>query len=347
MTVASPNEPAAPWWRRKLGDIFGLDVRSLALLRIGLGVMMLWDIYIRYQDLQAHYTDEGILPRSGLTPTGLPISIHILDGSAMYEAVLFYVAGLVALALLVGWQTRYVTALAWFLTISLHARNLMVLHGGDVVFRLLLFWAMFLPLGACYSVDSLSRPAPPKRVVSMGTAALILQLCILYWFAAVMKFDPVWRRDGYGVFMALTIGHFRTYIGDLIYQSRELMSFMTVMTLIQEGIVPFFLFVPWRTWVFRLLVVISFVLFHVGLALSMELGIFMPVCILGWLALLPTEFWDWVAARLRRPARAARSHSGRRPPARRPATPGTGVAARRPRKGFCRPCRSPARSPRG
>ena len=42
-------------------------------------------------------------------------------------------------------------------------RNPLVVQGGDVLLRVLLFWAMFLPWCAYYSVDSLSRPTPPRR----------------------------------------------------------------------------------------------------------------------------------------------------------------------------------------
>jgi hypothetical protein len=300
---AAVPSPSLPTWRRKLEDIFGLDVRSLALLRIGLALMLLWDVYIRYQDLHAHYTDEGVLPRHVLPLHHLPLSVHLLGGSTTFQAVLFYLEGLVALALLVGWQTRYATMLAWFLTISLHARNPVVIQGGDIVLRMLLFWGMFLPLGASYSLDAMSRPPPSRRVANLATTALILQICILYWFAALLKWDPVWRSQGYAVFMALSVGHFTTAIGDLILPHRGLMSFLTYMTLVQEGLVPFLLFIPWRTWVFRLLVIATFVGFHAGLGLCMELGNFQPLCMIAWLALLPSEFWDGLAARLRRPAR--------------------------------------------
>src|SRR5262245_43888277 len=95
----APPAPSAPLWRRKLEDIFGLDVRSLALLRIGLALVVLCDVYIRYQDLQAHYSDEGVMPRIFLPPANSPISVHLLDGSVTYQAILFYAEGLVALAL--------------------------------------------------------------------------------------------------------------------------------------------------------------------------------------------------------------------------------------------------------
>src|SRR5262245_42923548 len=94
---AVPPYPSVPPWRRKLEDIFGLDVRSLALLRIGLALMLLWDVYIRYQDLHAHYTDEGVLPINLLPRPGplpgdgiLPLSLHIMDGSTLFQMLLFY-----------------------------------------------------------------------------------------------------------------------------------------------------------------------------------------------------------------------------------------------------------------
>src|SRR4051794_22029683 len=99
MPAGLPLTPAVPFWRRALDNIFALDVRSLALMRIGIGVMMLWDLADRYPDLTALFSDEGVLPRALLPPNNLPLSIHLLGGSTLFQAVLFYFEGFVALAL--------------------------------------------------------------------------------------------------------------------------------------------------------------------------------------------------------------------------------------------------------
>ena len=53
-------ERVADW----LSDVFGIDTRSLAVFRIGLALTILLDLVLRAQDLGAHYTDAGVLPRA-------------------------------------------------------------------------------------------------------------------------------------------------------------------------------------------------------------------------------------------------------------------------------------------
>jgi hypothetical protein len=272
-------------------------------MRICLGVLLLCDIAVRYSDLEAHYSDDGVLPISTLPLYNLPISVHLCSGAVAFQAILFYLHGFAALALLLGWMTRYATPIAWFLTISVHARNPLVITGGDAVLRMLLFWGIFLPLGASYSVDSLSRPRPPKRVLSMASVALVVQVWSIYLFAGLMKYGAEWRNDGNALYMALSVGHFTTPLAKLILQSQGLMTFLTFATLVQEIFVPLLLFMPWKTWFFRLVCIVSFIGFHTMIGQSMRLGTFQPLCIVGWLALLPTEFWDWLARRLRNPLR--------------------------------------------
>lgn len=48
--------------------------------------------------------------------------------------------------LAIGYRTRLMTVVNFVLITSLQARNILVLHGGDVLMKLLCFWAMFLPL---------------------------------------------------------------------------------------------------------------------------------------------------------------------------------------------------------
>jgi hypothetical protein len=229
----------------------------------------------------------------------------MLGGSAAFQGALFAVAGLFAVALLVGWRTRLAACASWFLLVSLHARNPMVLQGGDVLLRLLLFWGNFLPLGARCSVGGLFRRGdkpPPSRALSMGTAALLLQVCFVYWFAAALKDDPSWRSEGTAVYYALSIDQFATPLGKYLLGFPGLLRGLTFATLGIEVLGPALLFVPIRTGPVRFAVVVGFLLFHLaGLGLCLELGPFPWVCAVAWLALLPGWFWDRVAGRARLP----------------------------------------------
>ncbi len=115
-------------WRPIVDDWFSIDLRSLALCRIGLAFAVLVDLCCRLPDLVAHYTDAGVLPRA-IVPfyTGASrFSLHLLSGEPLIQLVLFLIAGVAALGLLAGYRTRLMTVASWFLLLSLHHRNPMV-----------------------------------------------------------------------------------------------------------------------------------------------------------------------------------------------------------------------------
>jgi len=73
------DAPPAPWARGKLRELWGIDLRSLALLRIGLGASVLADVAIRAFDLVGLYTDRGVLPRAlvlAMDGPGVYLSTH-------------------------------------------------------------------------------------------------------------------------------------------------------------------------------------------------------------------------------------------------------------------------------
>ena len=87
------------------------------------------------------------------------------SGSWGWIAFLFAIHLCAGLALMVGWHTRLATAVCWVLTVSLHNRNPLVLHSGDVIIRRCSS-GHFLPLGARWSIDArqpLLRPGRPPR----------------------------------------------------------------------------------------------------------------------------------------------------------------------------------------
>src|SRR5690242_11862886 len=50
----------------RLQAIFSLDLRSLACLRVGVGLLLLTDLLMRSQNIVSQYTDEGTLPRAAV-----------------------------------------------------------------------------------------------------------------------------------------------------------------------------------------------------------------------------------------------------------------------------------------
>ena len=147
-------------WQRVRGAVtrrFRIDTWTLAFFRICLGTLLLADLLFRARNLVVFYTDRGVLSIEALAelyPGYQFLSVHALSGAIWFQILLFLLAAIAAIAVLVGYRTRLATALSLVMLVSLQARNPMVLNAGDPLLRRLLFWSVFLPLGASWSVDA-------------------------------------------------------------------------------------------------------------------------------------------------------------------------------------------------
>lgn len=285
-------------FKNKLIELFGIDLRSLALFRIGLALVLLGDLLVRLQDLKAHYSDAGVIPRGALINFFLDswsISVHLINGQWQTQLILFIVQIVFAIALLVGYHTRLATVVSWFLLLSLQMRNTMILQGGDIVLKVLFFWSMFLPLGAYWSIDQKLKKQIPSsfQIISAGTVGLLLQICFIYWFTALLKTDPVWRVDGTAIWYALSIEQYTTPLGAQLLHYPTLLKILTFATFYLEAFGPFFAFSPMWTGPLRIATVVAFLIFHlIGLNLTMELALFPYVCAVAWIVFIPAWFWD-------------------------------------------------------
>ncbi len=277
---------------------FGIDLRALALFRIGIGLLLLYDLISRAIFLEEHYTDFGALPRVDLVGNLWQPwywSLHCLSGELMIQALLFFAAGIAAIALTLGWHTKIAGWASWLLLLSLHGRNPIVLQGGDLLLRVLIFWALFLPWGAVASLDARRKGVHPTgRVLSFASFALLWQLALMYIFSGFMKSGASWVSEGSAVFYALNLDAMRTEWGEWLVEHRDWCQVMTFAALYLERFGPFFAFLPWRTGMWRVATVAAFWGLHLGLIATMRIGHFPYLCILAWVVFLPSGVFDWL-----------------------------------------------------
>lgn len=282
-------------------EIFGIDLRTLALFRVLLGLYILIDLAMRARDLVSHYTDAGIMPRP-VQIDHLYIttwSLHLANGAAWFQALLFGVAGLVALGLLFGWRTRLMTAMSWLLMLSVQNRNTFILSGEDNLALLMLFWAMFLPLGARYSVDAAldrSKRFVCNDYVTLATAALLLQGMSMYFFSALLKTHPIWYQDGTAVHYALQLDYIVTPFALWFRQFQELMTGLTYYVYVLELVGPILIFSPVLHRTLRTVLMLAFMSMHAAFAVFLEIGFFPFISIIMNLTFMPGWMWDKLAS---------------------------------------------------
>jgi Vitamin K-dependent gamma-carboxylase len=288
-------------------------LRALALFRMAMGVLILIDLWMRSRSMEAMYTNAGFIPLDMLYDYERAIdingqvmmwSLHALSGSLQWQVFLFVVAAVAAALMAVGYRTRVATIVSWVLLVSLQARNPLIVHSGDTLLRVAMFWSMFLPLGAVWSLDARRRIAKSAvfvrgfEVVSPATVGLILTLFSLYFFAGVAKLNHTWF-SGMVMEYVSRLDIYSTALGKSLRDYPGLMKVITWSTLVVEVALPFLLFVPWQNRRIRVLLILIFFGFHIGIALTMSLGLFQYVSMCVWLALLPGGFMASLGNRLR------------------------------------------------
>lgn len=272
-----------------------------------MGVLLLADLVLRSRDLVVFYTDAGVLPRAVLRETfgGLAALsfAHGFSGSPYAQGFLFAVAFLAAFALLVGYRTRLATLASFLLLVSLHARNPVLLNAGDSLLRRLLFWGLFLPLGGRWSVDAIRGARRSKPFSSVATAALLLQVLVVYVVNAVLKLRGTAWPSGDAILLVFQVDQLTVRLGDVLAGFPVLLEGLGWLWLAMLVTSPL-LVVLWG-WP-RAVYAGFFASMHLGMALTMRLGLFPLISIAGLLPFLPPRVWHTLTDRFGPAVRGAR-----------------------------------------
>lgn len=257
------------------------------------------DILNRSLNFTEHYGAHGVMPLYEMIVKHFNyehFSLYFIHQSYLFTAILFALTFVSGVAVAVGFRTRTFLILAWVLVVSLHNRNYMVLQGGDEVLRMLMLWGIFLPLGRVWSFDQTQNAEPVKStqmsVISVATVAVIVQLIVLYTSTALLKSGHSWTQDYTAGALSLHSGPFVTHFGKWLRQFEPMLAFGTFATYYLELFGTLLFIVPVLTGWFRLIGIIAFVMLHINISLTLNVGLFPLINIISFLPLLPAEFWQ-------------------------------------------------------
>lgn len=287
--------------RDVLGDRFRrtylqIDLRSLALGRIVLGLVLIGDLLRRVPWLRDFYSNLGLIPNhTVLWRPPFPRIFSFLFMASLPEesAIWFCIAFFCFFCFTVGYRTKLFHLLSFAMTTSLHNRILFAENWGGVAIGALMVWTAFLPLGRRCSVDALraslrARPdetpeelaagVPPpdeRQTTSLAALGLLLQIAVIYWFNFLHKTGPTWR-EGTAVHYVLWQERIVTVLGLWVrtHAPFAVTKLLTEGTLVIEASAAFLVLTPifWR-WT-RFVAALLLIGMHGSIALLVNLGIF-------------------------------------------------------------------------
>lgn len=188
------------WW-------FGYgSPTTLGVLRICIGTIVFLNLLSLSGDWGAWFGEYGFMPawlgRIVLGPnqaTGLGFDVARLNliGAVTDPRIgvaFFTLTTVLALTTALGLFTRFSASLLALCFVSLHHRNVSILHGGDTVMRIMVIYLAVSPCGRACSLDRLFRlrrgeedePASislwPQRLVQFNVALIYFTTVWAKWF---------------------------------------------------------------------------------------------------------------------------------------------------------------------
>ena len=278
------------WWRLWWGPV---DARPLAAVRIAMALAAICLHLTWWADLETLLARDGIARLVVDLPAGRGLTVFALPWAKGTGAHLLHALTLLPLlGLLVGWKSRWMALLSWLVVVGWYQRIPGASTGGDRLLRFALFYLSLGSCGAVWSVDARARATstlahPAPQIPALPLRLIQVQWAAMYLMSGLAKASGSRWLDGTALHYAMSNLTFA--------RAPELMAVLTS----TPALVPVLKVATWSVlaWelAFPLLVTLRRgrwfalsvgILIHLGIGLTMSVGPFTVITVLGYLAFL-------------------------------------------------------------
>jgi uncharacterized membrane protein YphA (DoxX/SURF4 family) len=267
---------------------------GLALSRLALGSVLAWDGLRMLHDHELWYGPSALRPR---TTKRLPAWLDMFAWAERLRlpsrtVLVTMVASAACFAL--GLATPVAGVVLFLACLSIPARNLFIVYGGDAFARTVLLLLLCSPCDATLSVDRWLRDGSlglSHQAGLWGGRVIAIEVALLYLYNCLCKWPlPAWR-DGSYMFDLLRNPDFARAPFPRVLGSRAVGKAMTWGALAAELVLGPLLFFP-ETAALACLVAIAF---HLAIARLLDVHLFSQVMVAALLACLPRGFLELLA----------------------------------------------------
>ncbi|GAB3040085.1 HTTM domain-containing protein [Natronobiforma cellulositropha] len=273
-----------------LRECVRIDARTLAVFRVFIGLLIIADVALRSRNFSFYYTNDGTVPRDLALAVREGFSFFHLTTDPTLIALLLGVQVLFAIGLIVGYKTRLMMIVSFLFVISLDHHNPLVTSYADTLFRLLTFWAIFLPLGERWSVDAVHRDRPPRQsVASVATALILLQMVHMYFLNGYHKSQNELWTGGTATPKIMGLDDMTFLLAEYVREFPTLLTLGGLLWFYMLLLSPLLILLVGRK---RLPLLVLFVGGHATFALTVRIGAFAYVALAGLTLFVQTQLWE-------------------------------------------------------
>lgn len=276
------------------------DPVSIGVFRIFLGVLITVFYIALYPNWERFYAADGITSLNEFSYPDDPWTLFHWTEPNLPIGVYWWLGFVAAVFFTLGWKTRLCTALLFVLESSLLNRSLTTMNGEDVLFRMLLFYGMFAPLGCRLSLDRYLKKRrgdqETEDELPMIWAVRAMQINFVLVYAVSLGYKMVddvvwWNGDALYLIVSDKMWN-RWPWPEMFYALDGLLSkLITYGTLLVEGA-----FI-WLVWFDRpkLYVIGALAVLHLGIAFMLKGATFFTLSMVCgvWIFIPPEVTRNW------------------------------------------------------
>ncbi len=274
-----------------------IDVRQFALIRIGLGSLIVSYLIGFIPDFRDHFGPQGWLGAMqdlDLYHSGT-WSVLFLTSSTAAAWAFLWISLIAAVAFTLGLLARFSGIITLIGLISLWNRNPLLMDGDDAILRIMLFYLLLSPCGNALSISALLRQRTQQAEI-WPLRMIQIQLALVYFISGWVKFHSHDWLDGTILEIVLIHPEYsRWNLGRLMTDPALLTGLHATAFMIMwwEILFPFLILFPAT----RTGAITAGLVFHGGLLLFMRLRLFSVIMLVLYIAWIPPHFFRTPGAR--------------------------------------------------
>lgn len=274
-------------------------VHSVALFRIALGILLLWNWTMLYIDLDVLYGPDGMVSLQTAQQYGNPLRFSLFDylpNTSKVTTTLAFLHLLAVIGIILGRWTKTAIFIAFVTLVSFNHRNGFILNSADSVIRNFLFLLFFAPCADVYSLDRYLKlqqgkaPAEPREKSPWALRMIQIQFCIIYIATVMFKIKGDRWVDGSAVYIATRLDDFLRFELPLL-NSLAVIKFATWSTLLVEIALGTLVWIKeLRYWV-----LLAGIGLHLGIEYTMAIPVFEWAMIAAMICMAdPRDVKNWL-----------------------------------------------------